>query len=144
YAFTIESLISLYEATFELHWLNQAKRLLDYTLEHFYDNQKAAFYYTADNVEILITRKFEIMDNVIPASNSVMSHQLYKLGLLFDNAYYRQVSAQLMANVFPQLKSYGSAYSNWSIRLLEIVYGVYEIAITGSQHHDLRKAADQY
>lgn len=144
YAFTIECLISLYEATFELDWINRAKQLLDYTLEHFYDKDKAAFYYTADDAETLITRKFEIMDNVIPASNSVMAHQLHKLGLLFDNTYYGQVSAQLMGNVFPQLKRYGSAYSNWSIRLLEIVYGFQEIAITGPHYPDLRKAIDQY
>jgi uncharacterized protein YyaL (SSP411 family) len=113
-------------------------------LDNFYDDNAAAFYYTSKKAETFITRKFEIMDNVIPASNSVMVHQLHKLGLLFDKPSYIQISAQILANVFPQIKSYGSAYSNWSIRLLEEVYGFYEIAVTGKNSDSLRKTVDQY
>jgi len=144
YAFTIEAFISLYEATFEKKWLDKAINLTDYVLDNFYDDNAAAFYYTSKNAETFITRKFEIMDNVIPASNSVMVHQLHKLGLLFDKPSYIQISAQILANVFPQVKSYGSAYSNWSIRLLEEVYGFYEIAVTGENSDSLRKTVDQY
>ncbi|MFC6100910.1 thioredoxin domain-containing protein [Olivibacter domesticus] len=144
YAFTIEAFISLYEVTFEKKWLDKAINLADYVLNNFYDDKAAAFYYTSKEVASFITRKFEIMDNVIPASNSVMIHQLHKLGLLFDKPSYIHVSAQILANVFPQIKSYGSAYSNWSIRLLEEVYGFYEIAITGENSSLLRKTIDQY
>jgi len=143
YAFSIEAFVALYEATFQIDWLLKAKQLTDYVIAHFFDETKAAFYYTADDAEVLITRKFELMDNVIPASNSVMVHQLHKLGLLFDEQKYAQISAQLMANIFPQLKSYGSAYSNWSIRLLETVYGFNEIAITGPEYQALHKTVNQ-
>ncbi|QNL48708.1 thioredoxin domain-containing protein [Olivibacter sp. SDN3] len=143
YAFTIDALIALYEATFDITWLDHAKKLVNYVLTHFYDSSAAAFYYTSDVAEVLIARKFEIMDNVIPASNSVIIHQLNKLGLLFDIPRYKMISAQVLANVFPQIKRYGSAYSNWSIRLLEEVYGVYEIAVTGPECVPLRKQIDQ-
>jgi len=144
YAFVIEAFIALYEATFNKDWLDRAKALADEVIVHFYDQEKAAFYYTSNESEVLITRKFEVMDNVIPASNSVMVNQLNKLGLLFDEQNYLLISAQILANVFPQIKSYGSAYSNWSIRLLEEVYGFHEIAITGPESLSFRKAIDQH
>lgn len=144
YAFTIDAFIALYEATFDKSWLDWAKELLDHTIAHFYDREKAAFYYTSDEVDVLITRKFELMDNVIPASNSVMAQQLHKLGLLFDQEDYLHISAQLLANIFPQIKTYGSAYSNWSIRLMEEVYGFNEIAITGKESRSFREKIDQY
>lgn len=143
YAFVIEAFIALYEVTFNKAWLDQAKSLADYTLAQFYDRQAGAFYYTSDLTEVLITRKFEIMDNVIPSSNSVMAHQLNKLGVIFEDSTYKEIAAQLLANVFPQIRTYGSAYSNWAIRLLEEVYGFHEIAITGPQSNDLRIAVDQ-
>ena len=143
YAFVIEAFIALYEVTFNKAWLDQAKSLADYTLAQFYDRQAGAFYYTSDLTEVLITRKFEIMDNVIPSSNSVMAHQLNKLGVIFEDSTYKEIAAQLLANVFPQIRTYGSAYSNWAIRLLEEVYGFHEIAITGPQANDLRIAIDQ-
>jgi uncharacterized protein YyaL (SSP411 family) len=48
---------------------------------------------------MLIARKSEMMDGVIPASNSVMARNLKKLGLLFDNEGYLEVSAQLLRNI---------------------------------------------
>lgn len=131
HAFLVEAYISFYECTFDIEWLNKARLLADYVLEHFYSEGSAAFFYTADNAEELIARKYEIADNVIPASNSVMVRQLHKLGMLFDHDPYKKYAASMLANVFPDIKAYGAAYSNWSIRLLEEIVGLKELAITG-------------
>ncbi|MCA5006521.1 thioredoxin domain-containing protein [Sphingobacterium bovistauri] len=142
YGFTIEAYIALYEATFEEKWLLNAKNLMDIAIEKFYDKELETFFYTANNSEELIARKSEIMDNVIPASSSVTIRQLYKLGLLFDNENYTAIADQVFANVFPHIKSYGSAYSNWAIQLLEHHYGVNEIALTGNESTQWRKELD--
>ena len=39
----------------------------------------------------------------------------------------------MLKNVLPFMKDYGSGYSNWGILLLYEVFGIYEIAITGSE-----------
>ncbi|MGZ3750311.1 MAG: thioredoxin domain-containing protein, partial [Mucilaginibacter sp.] len=113
YANLIDALIALYEVTFDEHWLNVAKKLADNAISHYYDEQKGVFFYTASDGEQLIARKSEIMDSVIPASNSVMANSLKKLGLLFDNARYQEISSQLLRNVVAQTSKYGSSYSNW-------------------------------
>jgi len=144
YAFTIAAFTALYEATFEEKWLYTAKGLLDKTIELFYDSHEKTFYYSASNAEKLIARKSEVMDNVIPSSTSTICHQLKKIGLLFDNEGYIAISDQLFANVFPQIKTYGSAYSNWAILLLEELYGCNEIALTGEDAQAFRKELDHY
>lgn len=142
YAFTIEGYIALYEATFEEKWIFKAKDLAYQAIALFYDAETKTFYYTANNAEELIARKSEIMDNVIPASSSTMVRQLYKLGLLLDNDDFTAIADQVFANVFPYIKSYGSAYSNWAIQLLVHHYGTNEIALTGKNALAWRKELD--
>ena len=101
------------------------------------------FFYTAADNEQLIARKSEIMDGVIPASNSVMARNLKKLGLLFEEERYHQISAQLLRNLMPYMAKYGSAYSNWAMLLLEEVFGTYEMAITGPRVTELRREMEK-
>ncbi|MBD1391475.1 thioredoxin domain-containing protein [Mucilaginibacter glaciei] len=143
YANIIDGFIALYEVTFNETYIIQAQKLADYALAHYYNAEGGIFYYTADNDEQLIARKSEIMDGVIPASNSVMARNLRKLGLFFDNEGYLEVSAQLLRNIVSHLAKYGSAYSNWTILLLEEVFGTYEIAITGSNAETYRREMEQ-
>ncbi len=144
YAFYIEALISLYEVTFDEKWIYEAKELAEYVIENFYEEGASAFYFTSKKSEKLIARKFEVMDDVIPSSNSVLIRQLSKLGLIFDEKRFIDLSDQILANVFPQIKAYGSTFSNWAIQLLEEVMGVYEIALTGPLHENMRKELDHH
>ncbi|MCX2476692.1 thioredoxin domain-containing protein [Pedobacter sp. MC2016-05] len=131
YAFLIEALIGLYEYDFEEYWLTEAKALADYVITNFSDPDSPMFFYTSAESESLIARKHEIMDNVIPASNSTMAQNLKKLGLLFDVEAYINQADEMLAAIFPKIKTYGSAYSNWAIQLLNEIQGINEIAIVG-------------
>lgn len=142
YAFTIEAFVVLFEATFDEKWIYAAQELAYKAIDLFYDSHAKTFYYTAKNAEELIARKSEIMDNVIPSSSSTFTRQLYRLGLLLDNEDFTAIADQVFANVFPYIKSYGSAYSNWAIQLLEHHYGTNEIALTGKNALDWRKELD--
>jgi len=133
YAFFIEALIALYEVDFEEKWLNEAKKLTDYVLVKFKDENSPMLFYTSSASEALIARKHEIMDNVISASNSVMAQNLQKLGLLYDIETYRDKAVEMLSAVLPSIKKYGSAYSNWSIQLLNEVFGINEIAMVGDK-----------
>lgn len=130
YAHIIEAFIALYEVTFDEQWLRHAVMLTDNAIDHYYNEAGGVFYYT-DDEEQLIARKSEIMDGVIPSSNSVMARNLKKLGLLYDNEEYHAISAQQLRNIVPHMAKYGSAYSNWGMLLLDEVFGVNEVAVTG-------------
>ncbi|HLF53305.1 thioredoxin domain-containing protein [Flavobacterium sp.] len=112
YCFVIDAFVSLYEVTFDEKWLKNAKQLTDYCFEHFYDEKTQFFAFTSNLDDALITKHFETEDNVIPASNSVMANNLFKLSIYFHNSYYEKVCHQMVQNIIPNI-DYPSAFSNW-------------------------------
>lgn len=131
YAFTIDAYLSLYEVTFDESWLTEAKKLADYSIEHFEDPKSGMFYFTSNSGSKLIARKMEVNDNVIPASNSQMAIVLNKLGIILNDQSYKDKSKQMLSNVYDQMQNYPSGYSNWSILALNMTLPYYEVAITG-------------
>ena len=130
YCFVIAAFISIYEVTWDEKWLHDAKQLVDYSLEHFYDEQHSFFRFTSDKDEALISVHFETEDNVIPASNSVMAKNLYQLSIYFNNSYYEKVAKQMLSILLPNI-DYPSAYSNWLDLALTISEQNKELAICG-------------
>ena len=131
YCFAIEAFIKLYEVTFDPAYLTKADLMAQYAITHFQDAKSGMFFFSSDNQGSLIARKMEISDNVIPASNSSMANALYDLGILLDKRDYKDMAKQCLANVYSDIASYGSAYSNWAILGLNVTNPYYEVAITG-------------
>jgi uncharacterized protein YyaL (SSP411 family) len=137
YALVIDAFIALYETTLDEKWLRTSKQLADYCFDHFFDAKSGMFFFTSDEDTALISRKIETEDNVIPASNSVMARNLFKLGHYYSNSYYRKTSKQMLATVKSNALSYGSAYSNWLQLLCDEVGPYYEIAVSGPESVDI-------
>ena len=133
YAFVIEAFVALYQATFDEEWLTQVHTLLRYTLQHFYDKSDGLFFYTEDSSK-LIARKKELFDNVIPASNSAMARNLYKLGLLLDNSDYTNRAEAMLEQMLTLLKTEPAYLSNWASLYTEWVTPTAEIAIVGPDY----------
>lgn len=132
YAFLSCAFITLYEVTFDRHWLAQAEKLVQFTLAHFYDAASGLFFYTSDESESLIARKKETEDNVLPSSNSVMAQVLYRLGVYFDRRSYREKSGEMLAQVREQISAAVPYFSNWAL-LAGLQKGSYEVAIMGKE-----------
>lgn len=131
YAFTIDACITLYKATANEAYLQQAKQLTEYVLIHFTNTDSVYFYYTHEQDKGLIIRSTEISDNVIPASNSQMALNLWYLGHYFYLPNYTQKAFQMLNATASDMEQYGSGYSNWAILALQISYPFYEVAIVG-------------
>ncbi len=144
YAFVIDGLIGLYEATFDEKWIAIAKQLCDHAVSDFYDKESGLFFYTSERGEELIARKQEITDNVISSSNSAMAHNLFKLGHFFSDDNYLEMSDQMIRTVQPHILRYPSGYSNWASLLLLRISGIYEIAITGPETQQKRIELEKY
>ena len=139
YAFTISALINLYQITFEERWLQNAKKFTDDAIAFYYDNQDGFFWFTSNLDSVLIARKKETMDNVIPASNSEMANVLFKLGDYFDNIKYSDMASQMLASVEENMLSYPSSYSNWAGLMMNYTETFNEIVVTGKQADEKRK-----
>ncbi len=144
YAFIIDGLTVLYEATLDESWLLSAKRLTDHAIFEFYDAETGFFNYTSSTGEKLIARKQEITDNVISSSNSVMANNLHRLGHFFDDSSYMEISSQMLKTVQPHMIKYPSGYANWASLLLNRIFGLYEIAIVGPDAEKERLALEDH
>jgi uncharacterized protein YyaL (SSP411 family) len=131
YSFTIEAFIALYESTFDETWLYKAKTLTNYVIKHFKDDSSGFFYYTSDLDDSLITRKMELSDNVIPASNSSLAKGLFMLGNYFYNKKYKDLSRNMLGKMKSNFLANPLYHSNWGILMNEFVYPYYEVAIVG-------------
>lgn len=130
YAHTIEAFIHIYEKTFNQRFLDFAKSLAHRTIELFGDEKTQLFYYVEESTELL-ARKMEINDNVIPASNSVMGKNLFRLSIFFNKPEYAERSRKMLSAVYEQMPQYGSGYSNWAQLALFFNQSFKELAIVG-------------
>ena len=131
YASVIEAYIALYEVTMDEQWLTKAKKLTDYTFTYFFDEEKHMFYFTSKEDAKLVSRNFEYRDNVIPASNSIMAKNLFKLSHYFDSPKYSETSRQMLKNVLPEMEQYPSGFSNWLDLLSNYQSKFFEIVVVG-------------
>ncbi|MFD2514308.1 thioredoxin domain-containing protein [Pontibacter locisalis] len=138
YALLIAAFIRLYEVTFDEKWLHQARGMADYTLENFYDETEGFFFFNDKKAEQLIARKKEILDNVIPASNSVMANNLHTLGLYFDEEQYTTISENMLAKMKDLLIKEPSHLSNWAILYYYKLTPIAEVAIVGPEAPEMR------
>lgn len=82
YAYFIWGLLELYEATFEVRYLETALELNDYLLDHFWDEEQGGLFFSeagADDVGKLIVRRKEVYDGALPSGNSVAALNFLRL-----------------------------------------------------------------
>ncbi|MEM9934719.1 MAG: thioredoxin domain-containing protein, partial [Bacteroidota bacterium] len=133
YANVIDGLLALYQVSLEDEWLSLARQLLDYVIKHFFDTSSGMFFYTSDTEEVLIKRKMEIQDDVIPSSNAMLAHAFHTLWLITHEESYRNTYQQMLANVREQVITSGMWHAAWAQLVLKEFFPHYEVAITGKQ-----------
>ncbi len=84
YADVAEGLIALYQATFELPWLDAAESMLEIIHQYFWDEEQGAAFQTARDQEQLIVRRKEFADQSEPGGNSAYAAAAIQLGRLLD------------------------------------------------------------
>ncbi|MDH4296692.1 MAG: thioredoxin domain-containing protein, partial [Cyclobacteriaceae bacterium] len=95
YALLASALIDLYQATFDIHWLETSRLITEYAIDHFRDPATGIYYYTSDESESLVARKMETADNVIPSSNSVLAEVIYQHGTFYGVDSLQDMSAAM-------------------------------------------------
>jgi uncharacterized protein YyaL (SSP411 family) len=113
YAFLIWGLIDLYEATFNLRFLEEALHLQQLMLDLFWDEQDGGFFYTAYDGEQLIVRDKEIYDGAVPSSNSVAALNLLRLARMTGNTAWEEKVERLFKAFFHLVSDFPSAYTQF-------------------------------
>jgi uncharacterized protein YyaL (SSP411 family) len=131
YALLAKAFIHLYQATFDIQWLDKARSMTEYAIAHFRDQETGMFYFTSMDAQNLITRRIETADNVIPASNSVLAEVLFLLAEYYSMDRYAQMSNSMLNKVAALSTTGGPYYANWASLIGLVTYQPYEVAIVG-------------
>jgi uncharacterized protein YyaL (SSP411 family) len=113
-------------------------------LDNFFDPAEQQFFYTDASAEPLIARPKELFDNVIPASNSVMAHNLLRLGRHLENADYQALSATLLAPVQALAVKDPQHLANWASLYAALLRPGAEVAIVGPQAEVFRQQLERH
>ncbi|MBW1852678.1 MAG: thioredoxin domain-containing protein, partial [Deltaproteobacteria bacterium] len=131
YAFMVWGLIELYEATFEVAWLEEAVLLNKSMMDIYWDIKDGGLFFTGEGNETLIMRSKEIYDGAIPSGNSVAALNLLRLGRMTGNVDLEQKAEQLINTFAGQVTSYPAGYTQLLAALDFVIGPGKEVVIAG-------------
>jgi len=131
YAFFVNGLVTLFETSGELQWLEEALRLTTTMIDEFWDDDDGGFFYTGRSHETLIVRSKDFFDNATPSGNSVAAEVLLRIGLLTDNADYQRRASSILRLMASTVQRYPSGFGRLLCALDFYVGAPKEIALVG-------------
>ena len=117
YAFFIQSLLDLYEASFDVRRIDMAMRLQGREDELFGDAKEGGYFSTAGGDENVLLRLKEADDMAEPSPNSVTTLNLLRIGYLLDQTDARQRVEQTLNAFAKQLASAPSSMPQMLVAL---------------------------
>jgi hypothetical protein len=132
YAYLADGLLSLYEASFDVRWFNEARALADTMIAQFWDAREGGFFFTSHDHESLISRTKDFYDNATPSGNSVAAAVLLRLHLFTGEARYRELAETIFALMHNMLQRAPSGFGHLLCALDLALASPLEIAIIGT------------
>ena len=90
YAFLIQGLLDLYEASFDIQWLQWAETLQETQNQLFWDKQSAGFFSATGQDSSILLRLKEDYDGAEPSPNSISTMNLLRLAQITANDNFSQ------------------------------------------------------
>ena len=131
YAYLTWGLIELYEAVFEVRYLEEAVHLNQIMIELFWEEEKGGFYFSGRDNETLISRPRDLYDGAVPSGNSVAALNLLRLSRMTGNADLEKKADQLLQGFSGPVAEYPMAYTQFLIAVDFMLGPCREIVIAG-------------
>ena len=133
YAFFIAGLITLYESSGELRWLQNATALTETMLTEFWDDHDGGFYFTGKSHEELIVRSKDLFDNATPSGNSVAAEVLLRLSLITGSEDYKRYAVTVFRLTATSAQRYPAGFGRLLCALDFFLTTPKEIALIGTK-----------
>ncbi|MEP7198763.1 MAG: thioredoxin domain-containing protein [Chloroflexota bacterium] len=131
YADLADGFLALYEATFDPHWLREARALADTMIEQFWGDDIGGFYDTGRDHETLITRPRDIYDSATPSGGAMAVGVLLRLAMMFGDEDYARRAVAALEGASAFMKRYPSGFGQWLNGLDFYLSHPKEIAVVG-------------
>ncbi len=142
YAFLVQALIDLYEATFDLNWLERAEDFNQRMILQFWDEENGGFFFSGKENEILIARSKNPYDIAIPSANSVALFNLIKLSYLTGEEILKQKAEQIIRLFYHSLNQSPFGFTQMLSGLF-LLFDPEEIGLIGPKNDLMTKSLAQ-
>lgn len=142
YTYLIMALLGAYEYGFDEDYITIANTLTKEVEKRFGNDISPMFFFSQGEASQLSTRGFDLRDDVIPSSNSVMAGNLIKLSLVLDNQDYYNKAFEMVKAIQSEAIQSPLFHGRWA-RLIHYFTGKhFDISIIGRDPHQTRKQID--
>jgi uncharacterized protein YyaL (SSP411 family) len=140
YACLADGLLALYMATFAQRYYRAARELAERMLERFWDRDEPGFFSTSDDHEALIRRPKDLLDNAIPAGNSVAVEVLVRLAAYTGEERLSAPAEAVLRALARPMAQYPGAFTRLLGALDGFVAAPTEVALIGDPHDPAMEA----
>jgi uncharacterized protein YyaL (SSP411 family) len=144
YAYTAWAMLQLYEATFDIAYLETAIRHAETMCRAFEDRENGGFFLYADDSEPLMLRPKETYDGALPSGNSAAAYVLTKLSALTVDEKWAQRASRQMAFLSAHIKEYPSARAFGLMAAQLALYPSRELVAAGASAEDLARIRNMF
>jgi uncharacterized protein len=131
HAYLLEALLTLYEASFDPRWFDEARALADTTIERFGDDEHGGFFETSSDHEQLLTRRKDLEDHPIPSGNAAAAYGLLRLAALTGESRYEDWAVGVLRLLHVPATQYPQAFGHLLQALDFHLAPVKEVALVG-------------
>jgi uncharacterized protein YyaL (SSP411 family) len=117
YAFVIQGLLDLYEASFDVGWLRFAIELQTIQDQLFFDEERGGYFSGAGNDASILLRLKEDNDSAEPAASSVAALNLLRLAQIRNDGDFFARAEKTIEAFAPQIGHYASAMPQMLVAL---------------------------
>jgi uncharacterized protein YyaL (SSP411 family) len=139
YTFMTWGLLNLYEATFQVRYLQKAIDLERESLTRFRD-PAGRFYLTPSDAATLLIRPRETSDGALPSGNSVQLTNLVRLSRITDDPLYEKAANDLLRTSADDITLIPSASAQLMSGLDFLLGPSFEIVLAGMDVRPLQRA----
>ena len=140
YAFVIQGLIDLYEASFDIEWLKLALELQETQDRLFFDEKNGGYFSTSGTDSSIPLRMKDDNDSAEPAANSVAALNLLRLAQFRDDEQFAGRAKKTIDAFGATLSHFASAMPQMLVALNSSLTKPRQIVIAGKRNDPATKA----
>lgn len=143
YAFLGQSLIDLYQITFNKSYLDKAIEINKVMVNEFFDEDNGGFFYTGKNHEELIVRTKEIFDHSVPSGNSIALRNLIRIERLTGDFSLTNKIQKCIVTFASTINKYFGGVASLLATVDSYVKPPIDIVLTGDTLDDIKPFLDK-